>query len=64
MDIADKIIKECALPSAMITDFELADQLAVDAHMCSHEEVKFYFEDGSAITFIRKDGLWVIWDKD
>ena len=59
MNIADKIIKDCSLNSAMLTDFELAEQLAVDAFIRSQEEVKFYFEDGSVMTFIRKDGLWV-----
>ena len=60
MDIAEKIIKVCTLGDAMMSDFELAEQLAVDALQSSHEKVKFYFKDSSSLVFTLKSGQWYI----
>ena len=55
MNIANKVKKG----SDYMDDFEMAYALSVDAHTPSHDQVKFYFEDGSSLDFYRKDGIWL-----
>ena len=58
MNEAKKIIELSSKDNAYMSDFELSEHCAVDAHTSNHCSVKFYFKDSSYLQFKRKNGLW------